>query len=442
LNCLFGDCEAQLLSVRNRLAPDNFIEANRGQPMPSNRFSILKTILAICAVALMMRGTAAAGERVLFSFNGINGNGPYGALISDAGGNLYGTTTGGGAHSCGTVFELVPKAGGGWSSKILHSFNPNLVDGIVPYTRLVFDSAGNLYGTTNNGGSNNVGAVFELSPTTSGTWKETILYSFENNQVDGTYPYGGLILDSSGNLYGTTTGGGLYFNGTAFELTPAKAGKWTETILHNFNFSDGISPNAGLVFGAAGNLYGATFAGGTYGYGTVFELAPQATGEWNETVLFNFNGQNASGDAPYATLILDASGNIYGTTVYGGTYDSGMVFELTPHAGGEWTETIVHSFEPSNWDGGNPFGGLVRDATGNLYGTTYQGGEFNYGTVFELKPKTGGGWSEKMLHVFNNNGKDGYNPYCTLFLDRAGNLYGVTYQGGTHNSGTVFEILP
>jgi uncharacterized repeat protein (TIGR03803 family) len=412
--------------------------------MRSNDLFILKTILAIFTVALALRGTAAAGERILLDFNGTNGNGPYSALISDAGGNLYGTTTGGGAHSFGSVFELMPKAGGGWSVKLLHSFNDNGVDGITPYTRLVFDPAGNLYGTTNNGGSNNVGTVFELTLNTSGTWKEKILHSFENNEVDGTNPYGGLILDSSGNLYGTTTGGGIYLNGTVFELTLGKAGEWTETVLHNFDFNgtDGLNPYAGLIFDASGNLYGAAYAGGTYGYGNVFELTPQGSGEWNETVLFDFNGQNATGDAPYATLIFDTAGNLYGTTVFGGTYDSGMVFELTPQVGGEWTENIVHSFEPSNWDGGNPYGGLIKDAAGNLYGTTNLGGEYNYGTVFKLTPKAGGGWTEKLLHTFKDNGKDGYNPYCTLLSDNAGNIYGVTYQGGTHNDGTVFEILP
>ena len=410
--------------------------------MPSDGLSILKTVLAISTLALVVTSTAAAGERVLVNFNANNGNGPYGGLISDVAGNLYGTTTGGGVHSAGTVFELTPKTGGGWSLKLLHSFNDNEVDGITPYTRLVFDSAGNLYGTTNNGGSNNVGTVFQLTPTTSGSWKETILHSFENNEVDGTYPYGGLILDSSGNLYGTTAGGGVDFNGTVFELTPGKTGDWTETVLHNFDFSDGISPYAGLIFDASGNLYGATYAGGTYGYGTVFELTPQGSGEWNETTIFNFNGQNATGDAPYATLIFDSTGNLYGTTVLGGTYDSGMVFELTPQSSGEWTETIVHSFEPSNWDGGNPYGGLIMDAAGTLYGTTNQGGRFNYGTVFKLTPKAGGGWSEKLLHGFNDNGRDGYNPYCTLLSDHAGNLYGVTYQGGAHNDGAVFEILP
>jgi uncharacterized repeat protein (TIGR03803 family) len=410
--------------------------------MSENGSSILRAILAISTLALLTTRASAVVEKVLLNFNGTNGNAPYGALSSDAAGNLYGTTNGGGAYSFGTVFELMPKAGGGWTSKVLHSFNADGVDGIIPYTRLVFDSAGNLYGTTNNGGSNNVGTVFELTPTKGGTWKETILYSFQNNQVDGTYPYGALIFDSSGKLYGTTAEGGTYFNGTAYELTRGKSGQWTESVLHSFNFSDGTSPYGGLIFDASGHLYGAAYAGGTYGYGTVFELTPQGSGQWNLTVLYNFNGQNSTGDAPYDPLIFDRAGNLYGTTVFGGYYDSGMVFELTPQTSGEWTETIVHSFEPSNWDGGNPYGGLIMDAAGNLYGTTSQGGRYNYGTVFKFTPKAGGGWSEQQLHVFNNNGRDGYTPYCTLLADKAGHLYGVTYQGGSHNNGTVFDILP
>lgn len=407
--------------------------------MTTNAF-VFKVILGITSLALA--GAASASEKTLINFSGTNGSNPYGGLISDLSGNLYGTTMGGGPHSAGTVFELVAKAGGGWSYKLLHAFNDNGVDGILPYTRLVFDSAGNLYGTTNNGGSNNVGTVFELSPTTSGPWKEKVLYSFLNNEVDGSYPNGGLIFDAAGNLYGTTAGGGSSFNGTVYELTLETSGQWTETVLHSFQSTDGADPYAGLVFDATGNLYGTSYTGGTYGYGTVFELTPQGLGQWNLTVLYNFNGQNSTGDAPFGTPVFDSAGNLYGTTVYGGTYDSGMVFELTPQGNGQWTETIVHSFEPSNWDGGNPFGGLIIDTAGSLYGTTSVGGRFNYGIVYELTPKSGGGWTEKLLHVFNNNGKDGYTPYCTLLSDQAGDLYGVTYQGGNHNSGIVFEILP
>lgn len=407
--------------------------------MATNAF-VLRAILGISVLALT--GTASASEKVLINFSGANGINPYGGLISDASGNLYGTTVGGGKHAEGTVFELVARAGGGWSYKLLHAFNSNGVDGILPYTRLVFDSFGNLYGTTNNGGSNNVGTVFELSPTTSGPWKEKVLYSFLDNQVDGTYPYGGLIFDSAGNLYGTTAGGGSSSSGTAYELMPGTGGQWTETVLHSFQFTDGTGPYAGLVFDAIGNLYGAASSGGTYGYGTVFELTPQGIGQWNLTVLFDFNGQNATGDAPYGTPVFDNVGNLYGTTAFGGTYDSGMVFELTPQGNGQWTETIVHSFEPSNWDGGNPYGGLIVDSAGSLYGATSAGGRFNYGAVYKLTPKTGGAWKEELLHAFNDNGKDGYTPYCGLLSDSAGNFYGVTYQGGSQNDGLVFEILP
>lgn len=412
--------------------------------MPSNIFTFCKRILAFSTLAWLATGTASAAEKVLVNFNGSDGNGPYAGLISDAAGNLYGTTVGGGPYGFGTAFELERKAGGGWTGKLLHSFDDNGIDGVAPYTRLVFDSAGNLYGTTNNGGPDNVGTVFELIPTKSGPWKETILYSFENNEIDGTYPYGALIFDSAGNLYGTTAGGGLYFQGTVYELKSSQNGEWAETILHNFDFNgtDGLAPYAGVIFDGSDNLYGTTYGGGTFGDGTVFELTPQRSGEWDETILYNFNGQSAAGEAPYGTLIWDADGNLYGTTVLGGIYDAGTVFELTPQTGGNWTENALHAFEPSDWDGGNPFGGLIFDGSGNLYGTTNQGGEFNYGTVFELTRKANGTWAEKQLHTFQDNGTDGYSPYCNLVLDSSGNLYGVTYQGGKYNDGTLFEVTP
>jgi uncharacterized repeat protein (TIGR03803 family) len=403
---------------------------------------VAKIFLVVITLALTLTKIAAAAEKLLFDFNATDGNGPYSALIFDASGNLYGTTTGGGTHGAGTVFELTPNTKGGWAQHVLHSFNSNGIDGISPYTRLVFDSGGNLYGTTNNGGPNNVGTVFKLSRSESGTWTEHILYSFQNNEIDGTYPYGALIFDSSGNLYGTTLGGGSSFDGTVYKLTPTKNG-WAETILYSFGAygGDASGPYSGVVFDGLGNLYGSTTGGGAYEYGTVFELTPQSGGAWTENILFSFDGQNSTGDEPGATPIFDAAGNLYGTTIYGGYYDSGMVYELSPpEAAGEWTETILHSFEPSDWDGGNPFGGLVFDSSGNLYGTTNLGGRYNQGTVFEISPPKGGGWTEKLLHTFLNNGKDGRNPYGNLVFDKVGNLYGATYTGGLKSDGMVFEI--
>src|ERR1039458_2304305 len=266
------------------------------------------------------------------------------------------------------------------------------------------------------------------------TWaaaQETVLHSFHNNGTDGFGPYyAGLIFDAAGNLYGTTLYGGSYggapgTGGTVFELTPAAGGGWTEKVLYSFGNvadADGANPFAGLVFDAAGNLYGTTYAGGTYRNGTVFELTPAAGGGWTEKVLHNFNNNGTDGATPLAGLILDAVGNLYGTTQVGGTYNYGTVFELTPVAGGGWTEKVLHTFNGT--DGFEPSAGLIFDAAGNLYGTA--------GVVFELTPVAGGGWTEQVLN--NGAGPGG------LIFDAAGNLYGTTLEGGTYGLGTVFEL--
>src|ERR1039458_9150522 len=338
--------------------------------------------------------------------------------------------------------------------KVLHNFNPNGTDGLQPYAGLIFDAAGNLYGTTGFGGTYRRGPVFELTPAGGGSWTETVLYSFGNG-TDGVTPYAGLIFDAVGNLYGTTFFGGTYRNGTVFELTPAAGGGWTEKVLHNFNDNgtgaDGANPYAGLVFDGAGNLYGTTQSGGTNsGWGTVFELTPTAGGSWTEKVLYNFCSQAncTDGGSPEGGLIFDAAGNLYGTTVEGGTGGSwGAVFELTPAAGGGWTEQVLLTFDGT--DGQYPYGGLIFDAAGNLYGTASYGGTYDYGTVFELMPSRGGGWTETVLHNFNDNGTDGYWPFAGLTFDAVGNLYGTTYGGGVYTSctngsflgcGTVFEL--
>ena len=410
--------------------------------MPSNnfsisfsvyKFSICKQIVAIFILTLMVTANAFAGETILHAFNGSDGFSPNGGLIFDAAGNLYGTTTGGGAYSYGTVFEMKPKAGGGWTETVLHSFNGNGIDGTNPYSGLVFDASGNLYGTTRSGGSDNAGTVFELKPTSSGTWKETVLHSFKNNGVDGSDVYGTLVLDSSGNLYGTTYRGGSYANGTVYELTRGQNGQWKEMVLHNFNSSDGENPYAGLVLDASGNLYGTTVEGGAYGYGAAFELTPEGNGQWNESVIYSFT------DLPYAPLIVDPAGNLYGVTSGNdGLLSSGSVFELSPQAGGQWTETLISATFPI----GTPFSGVVMDAAGNLYGTTDDTDGVGPGSVFELTRQQNGVWVTKALHYFRYRRPDGSSPSGSLLLDKANNVYGVTSQGGSYSSGTVFEITP
>ncbi len=266
-----------------------------------------------------------------------------------------------------TVF--VPSTWAATQEKILHTFNNNGTDGAVPLAGLIFDAAGNLYGTTSRGGTGSCfysgsgcGTVFKLSPNGGGGWTEQVLHYFSNNGTDGFQPLAGLIIDAAGNLYGTTATGGTHPGGTVFELTPAQGGNWTEKVLYNFcsqtNCTDGAGPLAGLIFDAAGNLYGTTSAGGTYqDFGTVFELMPTKGGGWTEQVLHSF-APGTDGANPSAGLIFDAAGNLYGTTSYGGTYtcdgtSCGTVFEVSPKAGGGWTEQVLYNF-------GNGTDGSIR----------------------------------------------------------------------------------
>ncbi|MGC2109399.1 MAG: choice-of-anchor tandem repeat GloVer-containing protein [Candidatus Korobacteraceae bacterium] len=451
---------------------------------------------------MMPNGSGGWTEKKLHNFgiNGTDGMYPYAGLIFDKNGILYGTTYYGGDSGLGTVFEMTPNGSGGWTEKKLHNFNPYNGDGYEPYAGLIFDAAGNLYGTTGYGGDYNEGTVFEMAPNGSGGWTEKKLHNFNNDGTDGTQPYAGLILDGGGNLYGTTYTGGDYGVGTVFEVSPDGSGGWTEKKLHNFGLygTDGTSPNASLIFDAAGNLYGTTYLGGIHGWGTVFEMMPKQGGGWTELVLHSFNLAGTAAANPLASLLIDTAGNLYGTTLNGGLHSVGTVFEMKPGQAGGWTETLLYSFNfngtdgatpalagligdnASNgygttslggtYDGGtvveflpngeggyteevlynfgkgtdasNPEAGLVFDNAGNLYGTTLIGGIHNYGTIFELSPNGSGGWTEQVLHSFNHDGSDGFHPYDALIFDAAGNLYGTTFRGGTHNDGTVFELSP
>jgi uncharacterized repeat protein (TIGR03803 family) len=321
-----------------------------------------------------------------------------GPLIFDGAGNLYGTTFNGAngnpatnPSGSGVVFELSLTEDGTWTETVLYSFNGG--DGMNPGGALIFDGAGNLYGTTSGGGANSGnyinpspgGTVFELSPVSGGGWTEKVLYSFGASATDGNSPLSGLIFDASGNLYGTTSSGGAHGSGTVFELTPAAGGAWTEKVLYSFGADDGdgADPSAGLTIDAKGNFYGTTPSGGISGGGTVFELRPGAGGVWTENILYTFS----NGVSPTSGVIFDAYGNLYGET-------GGVVFELIPAASGVWTEQVLHTFSSKSTvsNGVGPEGGLIFDPSGNLYGTTYWGGcgsdGAGYGTVFEISAVT------------------------------------------------------
>jgi uncharacterized repeat protein (TIGR03803 family) len=438
-------------------------------------------LIVIVVTQVLAPGAWAQGKyKTLHTFTGgKDGSFPYAGLIFDAVGNLYGATEMGGkcfyASDCGVVFKLTASGDGSWTESVLHTFCSltNCRDGAYPEaTTLIFDAAGNLYGTTRGGGAYGGGTIFKLTPNSNGSWTESVLYSFCSltNCSDGSLPYAGLIFDAAGNLYGATLGGGnqCFYAigcGVVFKLTASGDGSWTESVLHTFcsltNCSDGENPYAGLIFDQAGNLYGATEGGGNQCFynsscGVVFKLTPNSNGNWTESVLYSFCSLTNCRDGAYpeaTTLIFDAAGNLYGTTGAGGpggSGDCGVVFKLAPNTDGRWTETVLHGFTCGK-DGGRPQAGLVFDRAGNLYGTTefYGSSSCNYGSgcgvVFRLTPSADGGWREEVLHIFLDH--PGAWPYAGVILDAAGNVYGTTYGDAeyptcSHYCGSVYEITP
>jgi uncharacterized repeat protein (TIGR03803 family) len=396
-----------------------------------------KYILAAVA-ALASVGTAQAQVTVLHAFTGgRDGWEPRAGLIGDSAGNLYGTTQMGGSRcwegeGCGIVFKLAQKG----TETVLYRFTSDKDGGIFP-SGVIEDKAGNLYGTTAEGGTGGApGIVFRLAP----DGNETVLYAFHGHN-DGSLPTGGVISDSAGNLYGTTQmggGSGCYADegcGTVFELAP----DGTETVLYSFaGGNDGEYPYAGVIEDKARNLYGMTPNGGADGFGIVFKLSPHG----KETVLHTFTG-GSDGGYPFAGLIEDDAGNLYGTTETGGNgCDCGVVFKLTP--GG--TETVLYAFAGGS-DGAYPEAGLIRDRAGNLYGTTINGGFTGCnkgrgcGTVFKLAPDG----TEVVLYAFDDRKRGGF-PQASLMEDKTGNLYGTTLSGGLKRDcygrgcGTVFRL--
>jgi uncharacterized repeat protein (TIGR03803 family) len=285
-----------------------------------------------------------------------------------------------------------------------------------------------------------LGTVFELAPLSGGRWKETVVHSF-GTTGDGTEPRSSVILDSEGDLYGTTWFGGGNNYGTVYELAP-KSGKWQESLLYSFSpGQSGVNPIAGLIFDSLGSLYGATAAGGTYGAGNIFRLTRRSGGgAWSLAILYSFRGAS-DGNGPYSTPAFDGSGNLYGTTNVGGTKGFGTVFQLQPSGVG-YKFILLHTFTGS--DGGNPQTGVTLDSAGNVYGTTTGQLTNGNGTVFELTPASGGKWQETVLYSFTG-GSDGASPAAPVTFDSLGNIYGTALTGGLGSgggNGVVFEITP
>jgi len=409
-------------------------------------------VIIIVVAALAPDAWALSKYKTLHKFTrGADGYSSYGGLIFDQVGNLYGTTGSGGASDEGTVFKLTPDSDGRWTEAVIHSFGGGN-DGVAPAGTLTFDSAGNLYGTTVAGGANRSGTVFQLTPNSDGSWTESVLYSFcsLSGCRDGAVPSYSLIFDDAGSLYGTTGEGGSNSNsgcnngcGNVFKLAPNLDGSWTESVLYSFcsvnGCRDGSTPFAGVIFDKAGNLYGTTYSGGSSVSGTAFKLAPNLDGSWTESVLYSFCSVQGcpDGGGPLDSLISDQAGNLYGTTEFSSF--AGVVFQLAPNADGSWKEKVLHNFKGGR-DGTTPYAPLTLNEAGNLYGTTWEGGRGGVGVVFKLAPSSQGGWHETVLHAFQDH--PGSLPYAGVTFDAAGNLYGTTSGNSNSTFGSVFEIAP
>jgi len=398
---------------------------SKAAPSAATAAMVLTAMFGLTAMTSLPARAQTYKEKVIYSFaGGTDGESPVAGVVRDSSGNFYGTTNTGGADSAGTVFKL-SKTG---VETVLYTFTGG-TDGYLPYAGVILDKSGILYGTTAFGGAFNAGTIYEVNTVTS---QETVLHSFvAGSTTDGSLPYAGLIEDAKGNLYGTTLEGGDISCeegegcGVVFKFD-AMTGK--ETVLYTFTGNpDGERPEASLIRDAEGNLYGTTSAGGPADAGTVFEVIAATR---TESVLYSFTGGN-DGKRPVANLARDTAGNLYGTTYMGGSALSGTVFKVDTSN----QETVLYNFT-GGADGQYPFAGVIIDSQGNLYGTTIFGGTSSDGVAFELD--TAG--AETVLHTFN--GSNGQYPVAILLPDGKGDFYSTTELGGTHGMGTVFKLTP
>ena len=379
------------------------------------------------SLGVLSNSTQAQTLTVLHNFSG-GGDGAYplAGLTMDRAGNLYGTTANGGAYNVGVVFRL-SRAGSSWVLKPLYTFTGG-ADGGYPYSGVVIGPDGGLYGTTNSGGVRNQGTVYRLVPSpavchaVTCPWEETVIHSFPSGGDDGSFPedYGNLVFDHAGNIYGTTELGGFGGGGAVFELSPSNGG-WTESVIWHFVTQTGYDPFSGLIFDSSGNLYGTTTAAsGAGNYGVVYQLSPSGSG-WTENVL-SYIGHPAG--APSGGVVVDGQGDVFGAaSCFSGGVDPGEVFELTPSNGG-WAFNVLHTFSGS---GTGPCDSPTLDAAGNVYGTSSGTGSNSLGEVYKLTPSNGG-WSYSSVSFAGSNGAF---PEGSVIFDAAGNMYGTAAGGGS-----------
>jgi uncharacterized repeat protein (TIGR03803 family) len=418
---------------------------------PCRIASVLSALLFAGACGLTILASTAARAQ---TFNVIHSFIEPSGVLPDSGvtlraGVLYGTTLCRqypGNCGRGAVYQIIP-VGSNWYYTPISLFSAG---GGQPQARVVFGPDNQLYGTATNGGSQNYGLVFNLTPmpaicrTANCFWPEKVLHQFTGSPDDGAGPvYGDLVWDPVGNIYGTTAEGGDLGVGTVYQMT--KSGNdWTEAPIYSFTGPDGAIPLAGVILDSNGDLFGTTRQGGLYGFGTVFELTYNVNSGWTETVLYNFQNQN-DGQLPVAGVIRDSAGNLYGATSDGGAGGGGTVFELSP-VGDTWTFTLLYSFTGQQGETCGPYAPLTLDSSGNLYGTTFCDGADNLGNVFKLT-NTGNGWEYTSLHDFAD-GTDGAEPISNVTIDADGTLYGTAVYGGNsscnppYGCGTVWMIKP